>query len=63
MKIIISGITSLHVFNTQAVIKKCYRATVEVIAKIQHTNSATLDETLWHTLETYTEVKTKYVER
>ena len=63
MKIIISGINGLNVFNTHSSIKKRYQVTFEVITKIQHTKTAMLDEALWHTQETYTEVKTKYVER
>ena len=61
MKTIMSVINGCSVASTQAVIKKCYPATVEVIAEIQHSKSAMLDKALWHTLEIYTELKAKYV--
>ena len=61
MNTIMSVINGCSVANTQAVIEKRYPATVEVIAKIQHSKSAMLDKALWHTLEIYTELKAKYV--
>ena len=63
MKIVISDISGRHVFNIQAAIEKRNRSTSGSIAKIQLTTSTMLDEALQHTLETYTEVKTKYVQR
>ena len=61
MKTIMYVINGCSVASTQAVIKKRYLATVEVIAEIQHSKSAMLDKALWHTLEIYTELKAKYV--
>ena len=61
MKTIMYVINGCSVASTQAVIKKRYLATVEVIAKIQHGKSGMLDKALWHTLEIYTELKAKYV--
>ena len=61
MKIIISDINGRHVFDIQAIIEKCHRSTGGEIAKIQLTASTMLDGGLQHTLETFTEVKTKYV--
>ena len=61
MNTIMSVINGCSVASTQAVIKKSYLATVEVIAEIQHSKSAMLDKALWHTLEIYTELKAKYV--
>ena len=61
MKTIMSIINAWSVATTQAVIEKRYPATGEIIAQIQHTNSTMLDKALWHTLEIYAEVKTKYV--
>ena len=61
MKTIMSVINGCSVASTQALIKKRYPATVEVIAEIQHNKSAMLDKALWHTLEIYTELKAKYV--
>ena len=61
MKTIMYVINGCSVASTQAVIKKRYLATVEVIAEIQHSKSAMLDKALWHTLEIYEELKAKYV--
>ena len=61
MNTIMSVINSWSVASTQTGIEKRYPATVEAIAEIQHTKSAMLDKALWHTLEIYAEVKTKYV--
>ena len=61
MNTIMSVINGCSVASTQAVIKKRYPATVEVIAEIQHSKSAMLDKALWHTLEIYTELKAEYV--
>ena len=61
MNTIMSVINGCSVASTQAVIKKRYTATVEVIAEVQHSESAMLDKALWHTLEIYTELKVKYV--
>ena len=61
MNTIMSVINGCSVASTQAVIEKRYPATVEVIAEIQHSKSAILDEALWHTLEIYTELNAKYV--
>ena len=61
MKTIMFVINGCSVASTQAVIKKRYPATVEVIAEIQHSKSAMLDKALWHTLEIYTALKAKYV--
>ena len=61
MNTIMSVINGCIVASTQGVIQKRYPATVEVIAKIQHSKSAMLDKALWHTLEIYTELKAKYV--
>ena len=61
MNTIMSVIHGRSIASTQAVIEKRYPATVEVIAEIQHSKSAMLDEALWHTLEIYTELKAKYV--
>ena len=61
MNTIMSVINGWSVASAQAVIEKRYPATVEVIDKIQHSKSAMLDRTLWHTLEIYSELKAKYV--
>ena len=61
MNTIMSVIKGCSVASMQGVIQKRYPATVEVIAKIQHSKSAMLDKALWHTLEIYTELKAKYV--
>ena len=61
MNTILSVINGRTVASTQALIKKRYPATGEVIAEIQHTKSAMLDKAIWHTLEIYAEVKEKYV--
>ena len=61
MNTIISVINGWSVASTQAVIKKRYPATGEVIAKIQHSKSAMLDKALWHALEIYAELKVNYV--
>ena len=61
MNTILPVINGCSVASSQAVIKKRYPATVEVIAEIQHSKSAMLDKALWHTLEIYTELKAKYV--
>ena len=61
MNTIMSVINGWSVASTEAVIKKRYPATSEVIAKIQHSKSAILDKALWHTLEIYAELKAKYV--
>tara|TARA_B100000886_G_scaffold302746_1_gene232974 strand:- start:418 stop:603 length:186 start_codon:yes stop_codon:yes gene_type:complete len=61
MNTIMSVINGRTVASTQAVIEKCYPATGEVIAEIQHTKSTMLDKALWHTLEIYAEMKAKYV--
>ncbi len=61
MNTIMSVINGLTVDSTHAVIEKDYPAIGEVIAKIQHSKSAMLDKSLWHTLEIYAEGKAKYV--
>ena len=61
MDTIISVINGWSVPSTQAVIKKRYSATGEVIAKIQPSESAMLNKALWHTLEIYADLKAKYV--
>ena len=61
MNTIMSVINGWSVASTQAVIEKHYSATVEAIAKIQHSKSAMLDKALWHTLEIYAELKAKHV--
>ena len=61
MNTIMSVINGWSVASTQAVIKKYYPATGEVIAEIHHSKSAMLDKTLWHMLEIYAEAKAKYV--
>ena len=61
MNTIMSIINVWTVASTQAVIEKCYPATGEIIAEIQHTKSAMLDKVLWHTLEIFAEAKAKYV--
>ena len=61
MNTILSVINGCSVASSQAVIKKRYPATVEVIAEIQHRKSAMLNKALWHTLEIYTELKAEYV--
>ena len=61
MNTIMSIINGWSVARTQAVIEKCYPATGEVIAAIQHSKSAMLDKALWHFLEIYAELKAKYV--
>ena len=61
MKIIISIFIVRTVSSAQAVFEKHYQAANEVITKSQNTSAAMLHEALMHTLETYTEVKAKYV--
>tara|TARA_B100000963_G_scaffold173055_1_gene150507 strand:- start:2447 stop:2632 length:186 start_codon:yes stop_codon:yes gene_type:complete len=61
MNTIMSVINGWSFASAQAVIEKRYPATIEVIAKIQHSKSAMLDKALWHTLEIYAELKAKYV--
>ena len=61
MNTIMSVINAWSIASAQTVIEKRYSAAVEVIAKIQHSKSAMLDKTLWHTLEIYAELKAKYV--
>ena len=61
MNTIMSVINAWSIASAQTVIEKRYSAAVEVIAKIQHSKSAMLDKTLWHTLEIYAEVRAKYV--
>ena len=61
MNTIMSVINGWSVASTQAVIKKHYPATGEVIAKIQHSKAAMLDKALWHMLEIYAELKVQNV--
>ena len=61
MDTIISVVNGWSVASTQAVIEKRYSAIGEVIAKIQPSKSAMLNKALWHTLETYAELRAKYV--
>ena len=61
MNTMISVINDWSVTSMQAVIKKRYPATGEVIAEIQHSKSAMRDKALWHMLEIYAEVKAKNV--
>ena len=61
MNTIMSVINGWSVASTQAAIEKRYPATVEVIAKIQHSKSAMLDKALWNTPEINVKLKAKYV--
>ena len=61
MNTIMSVINGWSVVSKQAVIEKCYPATVGLIAETQQSKSAMLDKALWHRLEIYTELEAKYV--